>query len=616
MKNLYIRKDIQSLRGLSVLLIFLFHFDQIFFKYFYVGVDIFFIISGYVITSSIFNSINKNNYDIFYYLLKRIKRIYPALIFFIILFNIIFFSLISFNDGEYFEIIFSSISSVFGVSNYYYILDPNLDYFDDKLKWLQHTWSLSNEIQFYIIIGLIILVLSKFTNLKKNLNGLIFVLIVISIISLYFFIFSDNKIFSNYYSSLSRFWEFFVGSLAYLLKFEKIKYKKINFDLLIFIFVTILFTINFIAQDINYRFIIIFTAIIITFSIFLTTKDNFSEINKIFIFYGNISYSFFLWHLPIISILKVYSDYNYLNFICSFICTTLLAYMSYIYVEIKFNNKTQIDSKLIFVLKLFSSLFFFLILILALNKDYTQKSRDYFYKKIIKVYPILKKMNNTETDKKINNNWILRYDKCENDNENFSWTLRVNCLKEKGNKKLFYLIGNSYADHIVPLFSFFNNESTIYKSRFENCYIFLVNNSCNDKSFKIIEKFNNISNKFEKKYLVFSLNGKNISLEKLTQNLDNIPKKTRVIFMYSHPNFKTFKNEALLKDYNNIKNKDFDKLQSLSKKFDLIVFDTYSFLCGKNECNENNYNAFFTDGSHFTIETSSLLYQELNKLIN
>ena len=293
MKNLYIRKDIQSLRGLSVLLIFLFHFDQIFFKYFYVGVDIFFIISGYVITSSIFNSINKNNYDIFYYFLKRIKRIYPALIFFIILFNIIFFSLISFNDGEYFEIIFSSISSVFGVSNYYYILDPNLDYFDDKLKWLQHTWSLSNEIQFYIIIGLIILVLSKFTNLKKNLNGLIFVLIVISIISLYFFIFSDNKIFSNYYSSLSRFWEFFVGSLAYLLKFEKIKYKKINFDLLIFIFVTILFTINFIAQDINYRFIIIFTAIIITFSIFLTTKDNFSEINKIFIFYGNISYSFF-----------------------------------------------------------------------------------------------------------------------------------------------------------------------------------------------------------------------------------------------------------------------------------------------------------------------------------
>ena len=56
-----IRDDIQFLRGLSVILIFLFHLDQDVFQYFYVGVDIFFVISGFVITSSIFNNIKSKN---------------------------------------------------------------------------------------------------------------------------------------------------------------------------------------------------------------------------------------------------------------------------------------------------------------------------------------------------------------------------------------------------------------------------------------------------------------------------------------------------------------------------------------------------------------------------
>ena len=80
MEKKNIKDDIQFLRGLSVLLIFLFHLDQKIFQYFYVGVDIFFIISGFVITSSIFNNIKfKNDFNFFYFLLKRLKRIFPNL---------------------------------------------------------------------------------------------------------------------------------------------------------------------------------------------------------------------------------------------------------------------------------------------------------------------------------------------------------------------------------------------------------------------------------------------------------------------------------------------------------------------------------------------------------
>ena len=67
-----LREDIQFLRGLSVLIIFLFHFDQNIFRFFYIGVDIFFILSGFVITQSIFENIKiKNNAKIEY--LKILK---------------------------------------------------------------------------------------------------------------------------------------------------------------------------------------------------------------------------------------------------------------------------------------------------------------------------------------------------------------------------------------------------------------------------------------------------------------------------------------------------------------------------------------------------------------
>ena len=101
----FIRDDIQFLRGLSVIIIFFFHFEQNIFKYFYVGVDIFFLISGYVITNSIFNYINKkNDFNLSIFFLKRLKRIYPNLLFFLIVFNLLFFSYSYVNDGIYFQI--------------------------------------------------------------------------------------------------------------------------------------------------------------------------------------------------------------------------------------------------------------------------------------------------------------------------------------------------------------------------------------------------------------------------------------------------------------------------------------------------------------------------------
>ena len=147
--------QIQYLRGISILLVFLFHLNEKFFSTFYIGVDIFFIVSGYVIASSIINEINRSNkFNLFNFFLKRIKRIYPALIFFLFLFNFIFLLFLTYGDNDYINIILSSFLSIFGVSNFFYLLNPSLNYFQTEFKWLIHTWSLSVEMQFYFFTGL------------------------------------------------------------------------------------------------------------------------------------------------------------------------------------------------------------------------------------------------------------------------------------------------------------------------------------------------------------------------------------------------------------------------------------------------------------------------------
>ena len=184
------RFDIDTLRGISVISVIIFHIDSLIFPNGYLGVDLFFVISGYVITKSILKSLKNKTFSFSRFYLKRARRILPALLFVLLISLIVAIIILLTADLKRFSE--SLISSLGFVSNFYFWLTGGYFSTNDQLKPLLHLWSLSVEEQFYLFFPIFFYFLYKLFNNKKNhLIGIILISAISFSLNLYFVSNSD-----------------------------------------------------------------------------------------------------------------------------------------------------------------------------------------------------------------------------------------------------------------------------------------------------------------------------------------------------------------------------------------------------------------------------------------
>lgn len=330
------RYDIGFLRALAVFIVVFFHYKIPFFQGGFIGVDIFFVISGFLMTSIILKGFDRDFFSIKDFYIRRFERIVPALAVMMMCVLVITFFIYFPVDLKQVSI-YTFFSGLF-LSNYYYLF--NSDYFDasSQTNILLHTWSLSVEWQFYIIYPLFLVLLKKFyLKRKKEFNAIFLTITLFSFLLVIVF----NNFFPSSYSKISFFsfthraWEMMFGGMAFLYKdfFEnKISdfFKNILIGLSI---VVIAISIIFLNETYTWPSSLTLLPVVGTFLVIALSKEYHFYKNSIIQYIGNISYSWYLWHWPIWVIAK-YFDYKGVEVtVLLIVISLLLASLSYELIE-------------------------------------------------------------------------------------------------------------------------------------------------------------------------------------------------------------------------------------------------------------------------------------------
>jgi peptidoglycan/LPS O-acetylase OafA/YrhL len=210
------RADIDGLRAVAVLLVVACHMGIYKCRGGFIGVDVFFVISGYLISSVILSEIASSQFSLFSFYERRIRRIVPALVVMLLATSFLAYRYLLPVEMEDFAK--SLVASIFSQSNFYFWSQSG--YFDAPaaLKPLLHTWSLAVEEQFYVFFPLFLLAIRRFfpTRLRLSIVLIAILSFVASAIGAYLY---PN---STFYLAPTRAWELLLGTLLSLKLFPEI----------------------------------------------------------------------------------------------------------------------------------------------------------------------------------------------------------------------------------------------------------------------------------------------------------------------------------------------------------------------------------------------------------
>jgi len=346
------RPDIDGLRGLAVLLVVVFHAFPTFLKGGFIGVDIFFVISGFLITTIISENLKQDRFSFLEFYTRRIKRIFPALL--IVLITTHIFGWFSLSSGEYKQLGKHIVGGASFISNFFFWNESG--YFDNsaETKPLLHLWSLGIEEQFYIFFPLIFYFSFR---LKISLKKIIILGFLISFainIAL-----AVNYPSADFYSPVSRFWEILAGGMLTQVDQIKTNIKAVKLELsnLFSIAGFLLIAIGLIFIDSGqffpgwYALLPVIGAMSIIYAGPSAYLNKFLLSNKLSVFLGLISFPLYLVHWPLLtfwrlSFIHEVEAYVYIGIIGASIGVSWIIY-ALVETRIRQNKSSGLTSALI-----------------------------------------------------------------------------------------------------------------------------------------------------------------------------------------------------------------------------------------------------------------------------
>lgn len=345
------RPEIDGLRAIAVLAVITYHFkiDNVL-QGGYLGVDIFFVISGFLISSIILKELSTTgSFSFINFYKRRIRRLIPVLLVVIITstitawFILLPTQLISFAK--------SAIASIFFLSNqFWYSSSFDYEAQSSLLEPLLHTWTLSVEEQFYLLFPCLLFFGFKF--IKKRLLSVFLFLTIVSLLFAQVYLNTDKSF--CFYLLPTRLWELSAGCIIALLNFKKINVKPSrtfikNIPSICLVIIILCFI--FFNDETPHPGLMTSIPILATLGILLYSHPRDASIrllsSKPLVFIGLLSYSLYLWHYPVFAFGRnITFETSPFQMASWAIITFILSYFSFRFIEQPFRDKNTVNSKL------------------------------------------------------------------------------------------------------------------------------------------------------------------------------------------------------------------------------------------------------------------------------
>ncbi|MFT3727235.1 MAG: acyltransferase family protein [Terricaulis sp.] len=293
------RADIQGLRAIAVLSVVIYHANRDLLGGGFVGVDIFFVISGYLITGILRREIAEGRNSIIQFYRRRVRRLFPALFAMLIVTGVIGWFLLEPTDLR--ELGRTTLSTVFFVSNFDFLALSNYFGGDSALKPLLHTWSLAVEEQFYIVFPVLLALLSRF---GRAVTIATLGLVLLGSLALSVWLTATDPS-AAFYLAPPRAFELLIGSLLALDAAPALRSQKWRDGISIFGLVLIVLSLGLIDRDTPFPGAVALAPCLGAAAMLHAGKGGVSRAgrwisNPPFMFFGALSYSLYLWHWPLL----------------------------------------------------------------------------------------------------------------------------------------------------------------------------------------------------------------------------------------------------------------------------------------------------------------------------